>query len=349
MPLDTAASGFIPVRPSTNYLDPSLGLNIMQRYGMSSQDRAFAEGNLKSAYDTKRMSADMRAIDREDEAYLEKREFESSLGEFLVELSRVDETDPEFDTRLASLISDPRALENDAVMAVYKLKVGNRDRDRQASQAEQQYQERLKMDIVSQIGAERFPEVLGPDGKVDYMKVGALRFEVGQTQLQSDAAKAARVERMKTFNNDVVAVDLRSRAAGDELVKQRRDAFLKAAASQKVPLGLADTEGDLALTSHLDGAAIMGKETFLAGLVKIVPADNIPAHITDPGLQFAYALMNQAKLSAGTQQMLKAGEELWNAAAARRDLPEGKADEGAPLTPDEELSAEEILRRARGE
>jgi hypothetical protein len=129
------------VQPRTSYFDPGPSLGVMERYGMSAQARSSAEENLKSRRDIA-VAADqidqaenfnpqnrrnvLRVQDREDLAHEEKKEFENTLGTFLVDFAKLDESADDFDERVATLIADPRALNNDAVRSMYNLKVQQR-------------------------------------------------------------------------------------------------------------------------------------------------------------------------------------------------------------------------------
>lgn len=210
-PLAQAAQQFAPAPPSgTNFLDPTLGRNVISRYGQARQLGADLEGvmRLDSLSQRSRMdrmranefeaAAPLRGMQRDEEmkALFDKRDARNARVGVIEEFSLLDPKDPEYANRRTEIMKAlPQGLlESDDVLSdiisskdeIFEQEEGLR-RDLQLKQAQQDKEIAvLRERFVQKAGgtglpAEAFESIVakhtGPDGVLNQR---AFDFDLGR-------------------------------------------------------------------------------------------------------------------------------------------------------------------------
>lgn len=324
-PLAAAASTLVPVAPATSYFDTSVPLDIMHRYAMASGDlevtrelvKAREEAKAATFGDVERQAfadrADMAREsftrektlwDREDEKYAEKKEFEDVRGEFLESLASIPFDDPEFDDRVASLMTNPAAAEDDAVKALLNYKIVRRSKLEDDAREEARFNAREAMQWGEALGSVGVtPEVLAAftdpgTGALD--RLGLATALAGQ-KFRIDQSSLQRKRDEETYGRDPVVVEARDGKSLDKVVEDRK----KAVANVAQKLGW----------------------TFAADLDSVVAAADSHDPSSMEAALFGKPVEELDPLAAeATAQEIQAGRaavrSLWNAAHRRSTLPE---------------------------
>lgn len=333
--ISSAAEVGSPVEPTTKFFDPSASLGIMQRYGMSGQSRAFAEDALKSAneidqsvnYDPQNRRNDLErhnwnreAKDKADLDYEEKKTFETTLGTFLVDFAKLDENADDFDEKLALMIKDPRALDNDAVKSIYNLKVNQRE---QASRLKEVNNARNNAVLESWAGAGFDPvDITDETGAFNPGKAAQAKRKTDTATLQSKAAAQDREDRLKFYNGDKDVADATTEEQVEPLFKVRSKVFLESGA----PLAVSTTPPAEGQPSEFDvlnaEAPGLTAEQYLARLMKFDISGDALSGLTDPTERYL-AIMSRgaAAKDPSLAPAAKAALGMWSAAHARGRLP----------------------------
>jgi hypothetical protein len=332
--VSSAAEVDSQVEPATKFFDPSASLGIMQRYGMSGQSRAFAEDALKSAneidqavnYDPINRRNDLErhdwareAKDKADLAYDEKKNFETTLGTFLVDFARLDENADDFDEKLTQFISDPRALNNEAVRSIYNLKVGQRE---QASRQKEVAGSRNNavLESWSQSGYDP-ADITNDAGMFDPTKAAKARQKESAEVMQSKAAEKGREERLVLYNGDRDVADATTVEQVEPIFKIRSKVFLESGA----PLAISTTPTAEGQPSEFDilnnEAPGLTAEQYVARLIKydIPEADLTGLNETERVIKLMSKGGDTKDPSLATAA--KAALGMWSAAHARGRLP----------------------------
>jgi hypothetical protein len=353
--LSAAAEVGSPVEPATKFFDPSASLGIMQRYGMSGQSRAFAEDALKSAneidqaanYDPINRRNDLErhtwareAKDKSDLAYEEKKTFENTLGTYLVDFARLDENADDFDEKLAAMTADPRALDNEAVKAIYNLKVNQREQLSRQKLQTMEYEKRLGDEIIQLTGAKP-EEVWQPDGNVNRDNMPTLFTAKAIAKSQSEQAEKVRAETLDEIGKDNAILLDQPYEDVSKSRSSRAKGTVDAATAQKIPLFKAT---DKEITDLLDANPDMPKEAFIAQVVDLGKVLSLPAG-TDPNgtAGILASLTNRAELPPALKPLVKSLDDTWAAhrVMMRKSPSKMAADPDAP-TPS---TSDEIKRR----
>jgi hypothetical protein len=324
-PLLTSAAEVIPVQPTTRFFDPGESLGIMQRYGMSAANRAFAEDALKSAneidraanYDPINRRNDLerhgwnRTIqDREDKDYMEKKEFESTLGTFLVDMAKLDETADDFDERAAALMADPAAANHDAVKATYNLKVSQREQFMRERAARADKENTLEWRLATDAGID--PTSLYTDGKLDITKTADAIRTLQERESGAKSAKDQMEALKKSVSDDSqYLLDLPQEAL-TEMLPGRVRGLVEGASAQG--LETPGTDGVLAL---LEGNPDIGKNAFIAQILDLGKRLEIPDG-DDRDARLAAILNTRAELPEQLKPLVRDAERVWDVHQARR-------------------------------
>lgn len=325
-----AAAEYTPISPATNYLAPSL--NIMDRYSSASSGRAHAEDALKSANEIDKASNfdpqnrrdilekhtwDRITKDREDEQYAQKKDFDSARGQFLTDLARIDEDDPEFDSKVAGMFADPAAAEDPAVKSILGLKVANRQNARAIEKQESAYNQRVVGEMATQFGVDP-AEITSENGVVDFRKVAAIGAQATSAKAEREASKAKREETLRFYGGDLDVVDADSAEKLDPLITNRRTALESAAKAQGKKMSVEGTKLDELIKS----APGLGKDAFAANALALSGVDGPSKDISSaPGFDInLWVLQNGDKTSPTAKALVESAHSLWNAAHAKGRL-----------------------------
>lgn len=341
-PLLTAASTLAPVQPTTGFFDPSMSLDIMQRYALTGSERAFAEDALKSSdmidrlanyepqqrqFELERQDKQRELWDRDDEEYVKKKEFESVRGEFLESLASIPFDDPEFDNKIAGLMADPEAANDDAVKALLNFKVGRREQMESAALRERQYQERKGAELMEMLGGsgmsnEEIRSFVKEDGTFDdqaaIFHMARRAYGTKQRELQQQSAE----ERYGKY--DPTVLDARNREDLDEVVKDRRAAINNITSSYNFGLS-PDADKIIENATNYDSATF--EAAILEDLTNAADANGQPAY---------------DNTKAGDKKAVRdAARSLWAAAHRRLTLPPKQAAEpaGGSVRPEKDRAA----------
>jgi hypothetical protein len=342
-PLYTSAAEVIPVQPTTRFFDPGESLGIMQRYGMSAANRAFAEDALKSAneidkaanYDpiNRRNELDRhgwaREIkDREDQAHNEKKEFETTLGEFLTGVAAVSPEDPDFDNKMAGFLADPAAANHEAVKAIYNLKVGQREMSMRERQIKAEKENTLEWKLAAEAGVD--PTTLYTDGKLDIGKTAEAIRTLQEQQAQAKAQKDRADTLRKSVSDDQQYLfDLPSATLTEELTGRIRG-LVAGATEQDLK-----TPGVEGINKLLTDNPALGKNAFIAQVLDLGKRLELPEG-DDREARLAAILNTRAELPEPLKPLVRDAERVWDAHHARRAGPPPKSaapsGEAAPDT-----------------
>lgn len=180
-PLLSSASQLAPsVEPKTSFFDQGLATNIMQRYALSSENRAFAEETVKSAaaiddmrYRQAQQARQSVVWDREDEDYKTKKEYEDLRGQVLVDVAGLDENAEDFDVKVAGLLkSNPMLGEDTAVKSILASKENKR-----SQMLAQRERDATRMSAIAETVGQwggKMEDILTPEGTIDYTKFAAI-------------------------------------------------------------------------------------------------------------------------------------------------------------------------------
>jgi len=335
--LQSYASEVVPVQPTTRFFDPAPGLNIMQRYGMSGSSRAFAEDALKSAneidkaanYDpiARRNNLEQhewnrKIRDREDADYEEKKDFESTLGEFLTGIAAVDPMAADFDAKMAALLADPAAARHEAVKAIYNLKVSQREQNMQDRAKDLDYEKRL----ADELGSRGFKVVVGEDGRLDRDKTfGGVRDDkLGEERTKAEKDRLAILTDAVGKEDGILfdpATDVDAELGG------RIKGLVDAGAAQKIEVP--DAAG---LTKILNDNPSISKEAFVAQVTDLGKRMQLPEG-ADRTAQIVAALNNKAELPPELKPVVASAERVWNAHFAKRQRKPAAGSEPVPTEP----------------
>jgi hypothetical protein len=337
-PLTTSAAEVVPVNPPTRFFDPGESLGIMQRYGMSAANRAFAEDALKSAneideaanYDPvdRRNQLDeyerkKKVYDREDAQYQDKKAFENTLGTFLVDMASIKEDDEDFDVKTAKLLANPAAAEHEAVKAVYNLKVQNRANMQREKLQQQEYDRRFGDEIVQMTGAK--PEdIYDEKGNLARDKVATIITGRNQAKLQGEAADKQRETLQDAIGKkDAYLLD-RSREEVDKEFLGRTTGLVDAAKHQGIEVPDAKALGGIfEANPNISRAAFVAQTLDLGKRLPIKEG-------ADKDDIIMAMLENKAELPAELKPLVDAAEDVWSAGFARRNTAPSKK---APAEP----------------
>lgn len=359
-----AAAEYTPISPATNYLAPSL--NIMDRYASASSGLAEAEDLLKSSNEIdkainfdpqnrrdilEKHNWDRVTKDREDEQYAQKKNFDSARGQFLTDLARIDEDDPEFDSKVAGMFADPAAAEDPAVKSILGLKVANRQNARAIEKQESAYNQRVIGEMATQFGIDP-TEITSEKGTVDYHKVAAVGARATTAKAEREAAKSKREEVLKFYDGDRDVVDADSAEKLDPLITNRRKALESAAVAQGKKMSVEGAKLDTLIQS----APGLGKDAFAANALVLSGADAPPKEVAnDPNALQLWVLQNGDKTSPTAKALVESAHSLWNAAHAKGRLappvvkgaPQGQTPttEGGVAPP--ETAAQRLVRETK--
>jgi hypothetical protein len=345
-PLYSAAADVAPVKMPTQFFDPSEALGITQKYGMSYANRGFAEDALKSANeidkaanydpvnrrnDLERHNRAMVLADREDLAYAEKKEFEDTLGTFLIDMAKLKD-DPNGPEKAALMFQDPAAAENPSVKAMFNVLNNHWETERSVRNADDQFAQRMQAEIATNFGVD--PTVmLNEDGKLDWGKVAKTAAEVNQAKLNAEAGKVNRDTERDVIGKDSPLVDIQYREQADQVIAERTKSLYDSAAAQNLPINVSQED----MAKLLERAPDMSKSAFVAQVLDLGKTLNMPPNLTETERQL-FLLKAQESLPTELKTMVAATEDLWGAAyiKARRPKAPASAYKTQELTPEEQ-------------
>lgn len=356
-PLLSYAAEVAPVRPTTRFFEPGDSLGIMQRYGMSAANRAFAEDALKSAneidaaanYDPihrrntlEAHEWERQAKDKDDLKYQEKKEFEATLGTFLVDFAKLDTEDPEFDSKVAKMIADPRALDNEAVKAVYNLKIGQREQANRDNSQRLDYERRLA-DELSSISGRPATDFVDDKGFVNRTKAGAAFRGVTEAKAQKEQSEKDFARDAEVLGEADAPLLQRPREENLKLRSQRTADLFNAAKAQ----GLSLLKGAAKeVDGILDSSPGITEEAFVAQVVNLGKVDS-KTQYTDPTAQALAAFKGDLEVPPGTRQMIDAARGIWRANRAANRTRYTPPKDDLPPDTDAAKTAEEIRRKLK--
>lgn len=350
-PLTYAAAQVAPgVRPATNFFEPSESLNIIDRYTLSMQARAFAEGALKSADEIderanfnpqqrrntlEKHEWDRTLKDREDLAYKEKKEFEAARGQFLIQIAGLNDEDEQFDTQLSEVLgADPRLADDDAVKQIINIKLQNRENRIQQGE----YDRRFDKEAAARAAADGAPvdKLTDPaTGKFDFAGYGKWKFEQEQSAAKGKAADAARDDARKTYGDDEPVISAGAAEDLEPVVTARKTGLTDAAKNQGI--GLTGNLDDLVAK-----APTLGKNAFIASVLQLSGSSGAPKDEKEAADLLSLLAQDTSQANKYRTVMGAAGE-LWNAANRKGLLPsKGKrpSDPAQPNPVNDDVIAE---------
>jgi hypothetical protein len=325
-PLYTSAAEVVPVQPATRFFDPGESLGIMQRYGMSAANRAFAEDALKSANEIDR-AANFDPVDRRnrleqhewnreikgraDVEYDRKKEQESAFGAFAKEVYALDfDNDPEAEKKLGTMASDPLLADYEPARAILNHRFGELDLRRRERMQQADKENTLEWKLATEAGVDP-TSLYNKDGKLDIGKtVEAIR----ALQDRETQAKAGRV-RTDTLTDAV---------GKEDGVLFLPETDIDAELTGRVK-GLVDAGYDKKLVLHdvgginkvLTDNPTIPKEAFVAQVTDLAKRLNIPDD-EDRTVRLAAALNNKAELPPELKSVVTSAERVWNAHFAKQ-------------------------------
>lgn len=322
-PLYSSAAEVMPVQPTTRFFDPGESLGIMQRYGMSSANRAFAEDALKSANEIDKAANfdpinrrneleqhewNRKIKDRQDQEYEEKKTFETTLGTFLVDMAKLDETADDFDEKAAALLADPAAANHDAVKAVYNLKVGQREQVLRERAVKAEKENTLEWKLATEAGVDP-TSLYDEDGELDIGKTAEAIRALQDRKIQAEAGK----EHLETLQKAVNPRNSYLLDATPERLEAAETGFKTGliAAAKRQNLPVADT-------AAIDDA--LGKEPSKAAFVaQILDLGNKQTDGTPNSADRVIKIINgEEKVDDATKKLVDAAEDVWDVRFAKR-------------------------------
>jgi hypothetical protein len=321
-PLTSAASQVVPVQPTTSFFDTSASLGVMERYGMSAGARSAAEEGFKSMAGIAATSHQLRALDREDLAYEEKRDFENTLGQFVIGLAQLDEDADDFDEKVAGMLADPRALDNETVRAIYNLKV----------------QQRSEKTRLREVAAERNAAILE-----SWSRAGFAPADITDETGMFDSTRAATAKRMQSavdglrqqadearklwnsdFKDDPMVRDAPSRERAEQLLQTRSNRLKQTAQTANTTLYIQPGSQDW--DELLKEAGDLSLHEFVASVVNYTPDEAQLGAVTDRTERILWILARGGETDPKLAPFAKALIGVHNAAVASRLLPSARGD-----------------------
>lgn len=347
-----AAAEFTTVEPTTKFFDPKESMDLMQRYSLSSRARAFAEGALNSANEIdnaanfepqdrrnrlERHEWERSIKDRDDEKYQQKKDFETTRAQFLVDMARVDDDDPEFDTKIAGFFADPAAAEDDAVKAIYNLKIQGREDKRRQVEQDRDYQKRLQGQLAE--GGYNVQDLLNEQGDVDINRLSGVAQKSNTAKLGREQADAERTRLKSIYGPDPLIDVVQSQEDMDPHIETRLKEFKKAAVTQKIPLAFGDSPEDQARIGELLASAPqMEVDAFVGQLLKLEAPTGITEGMSSEE-RMTKLLNNTRGNNRPVDSVWKAAQSLWNVAnrrgflASKKPTDSEQGEESPDVTP----------------